>query len=54
LFDFQRLWQIAWIALVIPIGVWVGHWMGTRISKKVFDGIMVALLLLTALVLIFT
>ena len=54
LFDFQRLWQIAWIALIIPLGVWVGHWMGTKISKKVFDGIMVTLLTLTALVLIFT
>jgi len=54
LFDFQRLWQIAWVAPVVPLGVWVGHWMGTRISKEVFDGIMIALLILTALLLIFT
>ena len=53
LIDFRQLWQIAWIAPIIPIGVWFGHWIGDRISKEVFDGIMVALLLLTALLLIF-
>jgi uncharacterized membrane protein YfcA len=53
LFDFQRLWQLAWIAPVVPLGVWVGHWIGTRVSREVFDNIMVVLLLLTALLLIF-
>ena len=53
LFDFQRLWQIAWIAPIVPLGVWVGRWIGNKISKEVFDGIIVALLALTALLLIF-
>ena len=54
LFDFQQLWRIAWIAPIIPLGVWIGRWMGTNISKEVFDRIIVALLVLTALLLIFT
>jgi uncharacterized membrane protein YfcA len=54
LFDFQQLWRIAWIAPIVPLGVWIGRWMVTKISKEVFDGIIVALLMLTALLLIFT
>jgi hypothetical protein len=53
LFDFQRLWHIAWIAPIVPLGVWIGRWIGNKISKEVFDGILVALLALTALLLIF-
>jgi len=54
LFDFQQLWRIAWIAPIVPLGVWIGHWIAAKISKEVFDGIIVALLVLTALLLIFT
>jgi uncharacterized membrane protein YfcA len=54
LFDFQRLWQIAWIAPIVPIGAWFGSWMATKISREVFDGIIVALLAITALLLIFS
>jgi uncharacterized protein len=54
LFDFQRLWQIAWIAPIVPLGAWLGCWMATKISKEVFDGIIVALLAVTALLLIFS
>jgi uncharacterized membrane protein YfcA len=53
LFDFKRLWEIAWIAPIVPLGVWFGRWFATKISKEVFDGIMVALLAVTALLLIF-
>ena len=54
LFDFQRLWQIAWIAPIVPLGAWFGCWMAAKISKEVFDGIIVALLAVTALLLIFS
>jgi uncharacterized membrane protein YfcA len=54
LFDFQRLWQIAWVIPLVPLGAWFGRWMATKISKRVFDGIMVALLALAGLLLIFT
>ncbi|HEX7620173.1 MAG TPA: sulfite exporter TauE/SafE family protein [Anaerolineales bacterium] len=54
LFDFQRLWQIAWIAPIVPLGAWLGSWMATKISKEVFDTIIVVLLAVTALLLLFT
>jgi uncharacterized membrane protein YfcA len=54
LFDFHRLWQIAWIAPIVPFGVWFGRWISAKISKEVFDGVMVAILALTAILLIFT
>jgi uncharacterized membrane protein YfcA len=54
LFDFQRLLQIAWVIPIIPLGAWFGRWMASRISRKVFDAIMVTLLALAALLLIFT
>ncbi len=53
LFDFQRLWQIAWIAPIVPLGVWIGHWLVTKVSKVVFDNIILVLLVITALLLIF-
>lgn len=54
LFDFQRLWQIAWITPIVPLGAWLGSWMATKISKEVFDTIIVVLLAVTALLLLFT
>jgi uncharacterized protein len=54
LFDFQKLWQIAWVIPLVPLGAWFGRWMATKISKGVFDGIMVGLLALAGLLLIFT
>ncbi len=54
LFDFQRLMQIAWVIPLVPLGAWFGRWMTTKISKEVFDGIMVTLLALAAVLLIFT
>ena len=53
LFDFQRLWQIAWVIPIVPIGAWFGRWMAAKISKEVFDGIMVGLLAVAALLLFF-
>jgi uncharacterized membrane protein YfcA len=53
LFDFQRLWHLAWIAPIVPVGAWLGSWMAKKISKEVFDTIIVVLLTVTALLLIF-
>lgn len=54
LFDYQQILQIAWVIPLIPLGAWLGRWMVTKITKQVFDGIMVSLLALTAVLLIFT
>jgi uncharacterized membrane protein YfcA len=53
MFDFQRLWQIAWVFPIVPFGVWIGRWLVTRVSKVVFDNIILILLVITALLLIF-
>jgi uncharacterized membrane protein YfcA len=53
LFDFQRLWHLAWITPIVPLGAWLGSWMAKKISKEVFDTIIVVLLTVTALLLIF-
>jgi uncharacterized membrane protein YfcA len=53
LFDFQQLWQIVWVFPIVPIGVWIGRWMVTKVSKKIFENIILVLLVITALILIF-
>ena len=53
MFDFQRLWQIAWVFPIVPFGVWIGRWLVTKVSKVVFDNIILVLLVVTALLLIF-
>jgi uncharacterized membrane protein YfcA len=54
LFDFHKLLQIAWVIPLVPIGAWFGRWMANKIPKAIFDGIMVGLLALAAVLLIFT
>ena len=52
MFDFQRLWQIAWVFPIVPFGVWIGRWLVTKVSKVVFDNIILVLLVITAVLLI--
>jgi len=53
MFDFQQLWQIAWVFPIVPLGVWIGRWLVTKVSKVIFDNIILVLLVITALLLIF-
>jgi uncharacterized membrane protein YfcA len=53
MFDFKLLWQIAWVFPIVPLGVWFGRWMVTKVSKNIFDNIILVLLVITALLLIF-
>jgi uncharacterized protein len=53
LFNFQLMRQTAWAFLIVPFGAWFGRWLVTRISKNVFDNIILVLLLITALLLLF-
>lgn len=52
LFDWQRLLSIAWLAPVLPLGVWVGKQLGDRIDKQAFEKLVVWLLIVTGLMLI--
>lgn len=53
MFDFQRLWQVAWVFPIVPFGVWFGRWLVTKVPKNIFDNIILVLLVITALLLIF-
>lgn len=53
-FDFALLRQFVWLLLLVPVGVWVGKWMVVRVSKTLYDYVILLLLVITALLLIFT
>ncbi len=52
LFDFPLLWRLAWLMPVVPLGVWLGKWLSTRVPKQTFDRAIVLLLGMTAIMLI--
>ncbi len=52
LFDFQIMWRIAWLLPLVPAGVWVGRWAAGKVNKEVFEQIIIALLVVTAILLI--
>jgi uncharacterized membrane protein YfcA len=52
LFDFGRLWQIAWLLPVVPLGVWVGRLVGDKVDEITFERIIIVLLAITAVLLI--
>jgi uncharacterized membrane protein YfcA len=53
LFDFQQIRSLIWLLPLLPLGVWGGKWAAEKISQEVFERVIVALLALTALLLIF-
>ena len=52
LFDFNRLLGIVWLMPLVPAGVWVGKWAASRVDKLTFERIIVALLVVSAFLLI--
>ncbi|MCB0226696.1 MAG: sulfite exporter TauE/SafE family protein, partial [Anaerolineae bacterium] len=53
LFDFNLLWQVAWLLPLLPLSVWIGKLLATKVNKVLFDRIIIGLLALTALFLLF-
>ncbi len=53
MFDFPRIWQIAWVLPIVPFGVWFGRWLVLKVPKHIFENIILGLLVVTALILIF-
>jgi uncharacterized membrane protein YfcA len=53
LFDFQQMWKLIWLLPLLPLGVWGGKWLADKISREVFERVIVVLLVVTALLLIF-
>jgi uncharacterized membrane protein YfcA len=54
LFDFQQMRSLIWLLPLLPLGVWGGKWAAEKISQAVFERVIVALLVVTALLLIFS
>jgi len=54
LFDLQQMRSLIWLLPLLPLGVWGGKWAADKISQEVFEQVIVALLAMTALLLIFS
>jgi uncharacterized membrane protein YfcA len=52
LLDLQLLWRVAWLAPLLPLGVWVGKWGAGRVDRATFERIIVLLLIVSATLLI--
>ena len=52
LFDFDLLWQVGWLLPLLPLSVWVGKSIATKINKVIFDRIMVFFLALSGVLLL--
>ena len=54
IFNFTLLLQLLWLLPLVPLGVWAGKWLIIRVSKEIFDRIILVLLVFSALLLLFT
>ncbi len=52
LFDFDLLWQMAWMLPLVVIGVWVGRWAAYKVNSRTYEKIILVLLIISALMLI--
>jgi uncharacterized membrane protein YfcA len=50
--SWQNIVQIIWLLPVVPVGVWVGKWLADKLNKETFEYVIIALLALTAILLI--
>jgi uncharacterized membrane protein YfcA len=53
-FNFEFLQQVLWLLPMVPLGVWAGKWVVARVSKELYDNIILFLLILSALLLFLT
>ena len=52
LFDFNLLWYVAWLLPLLPISVWIGKSISTRINRALFDRIITVFLAVSGILLI--
>ncbi len=50
--DLNQLRQVVWLIPLIPISVWVGRWLSTRIDKATFERVIIGLLAASAVLLL--
>jgi uncharacterized membrane protein YfcA len=53
-FNFDLLGQLLWLLPMVPLGVWAGKWLVVRVSKELFDHIILFLLIISAFLLFLT
>jgi uncharacterized membrane protein YfcA len=53
LMNLNDLISVAWVIVLIPVGVYAGRWMVQRVNKAAFDWIMLVVLVIAAAVLLF-
>jgi uncharacterized membrane protein YfcA len=54
LFDFELVWQMAWMLPLVVVGVWIGRWGAGKVNSRTYERIILILLVISALLLIFT
>ena len=54
LFNFQLLWQFVWLLPMLPLGVLAGRWLVVRVSKEVYDRVILLLLIASAILIFLT
>jgi uncharacterized membrane protein YfcA len=54
LFDFGLLQQMAWMLPLVFVGVWFGRWAAGKINAQAYEQLVLVLLIISALLLIFT
>ena len=52
LFDFKSQMEFIWLAPLLPLGVWTGRRLVRRMNKKVFETVIMVLLLVSGLLLL--
>ncbi len=52
LFDVEQMLRMIWLLPLLPLGVWGGKWAADKISREAFERVIIALLAITALLLI--
>lgn len=50
--DLNQVRQVIWLLPLIPVSVWVGRWLATRIDKKTFEKVIMVLLVVSAVLLL--
>lgn len=48
LFNFNLLWQVAWLLPLLPVSVWVGKVIADKVDKIIFERIIIFLLVVSA------
>jgi hypothetical protein len=52
LVDLQAIQHLAWVLLLIPLGVWLGRWLVLRINHKAFEWTILILLIWVSAILV--